>query len=107
MAGVKFNFTLVPRPLNASSGNWANNYNSQTNFQLGQGPTYAFNAGATQYQLTNPGAGYTSGPAMAITGGGATTDAQMEASLAGVIKTIAVNVGGTGYTGTSVTVQMY
>lgn len=105
-AGVKFNFTLVPRPLNASGGNWANNYNSQTSFQLGQGPTYAFNAGATQYQLTNPGAGYTSGPAMAITGGGATTDAQMEASLAGVIKTIAVNVGGTGYTGTFVTVQM-
>lgn len=105
-AGVKFNFTVVPRTLVASIGLWTMDFNSHFTGQLGDGPEYAFQAGATQWQLTNRGAGYTSAPTMTVSGGGATTDAKMQASLGGVLKAITLGVGGTGYVGPNVTVTM-
>lgn len=106
-AGVKFNFTAAPRSLVASFGSWTMEYNDNFgNGQVGDGPTYAFQAGATQYELTNVGAGYTSAPTMTLTGGGATTQATMQATLGGVLKTLTLGVGGTGYVGPTVSVTM-
>ncbi len=59
----------------------------------------------TDFTITNGGTGYTSTPTIAITGGGATTDATAYPILtAGVVTSIVITDGGQGYDGSTVTV---
>ncbi len=88
--GVKFTFaTVVSRALEAGT---------LTNPTLA--PVNGANTlGNTYYQMSTRGSGYTSSPAITVTGGGATTQATLKASLVGVTTGASVTTAGSGYTG--------
>ena len=72
--------------------------------QVGAGATAVASVGAngviTGITVTNPGSGYTSppAPAVTITGAGAGATAEAVVTLSGVVTAITVDAAGTGYT---------
>lgn len=106
-SGLGFTLTAVARPLSNSNGG-TNTTTWDTNASgINPALTTSFDIGNTVYQLTNRGAGYTSAPAIAISGGGG-TGAAMKASLRGTITGVTVNAGGTAFVnGENVTVNFF
>ena len=89
--GVKFTFaTVVPRALETGT------LTNPTLAPISFGENTLSN---TYYQMSTRGSGYTSSPAITVTGGGATTQATLKASLAGVATGATVTTVGSGYTG--------